>query len=355
MTKPQALLWFACAAVAFGLGVDVGGAVNAPATVDVRQAPITTTVVARIATVHVTDGDTVAKDAVLITLDSHEVDQELALAEAELIRVKDAVRARQVDIKDQDFEVGLRLQQDADKASQSAQTLSSTIKQTETELVSVDALVEKNEALVKAQLASAQLLDELRVRQPGLRERLTALGDELRQMTGLRDAASKRVAEWRVRTGQRDALAAPDVAAVALQEERVKQAQTKRERLTLRAPLAGQVSSVMCGVGDVVRDGVPLLIITDARAQHATAWVDEAHAFGIAVGDSASLRTTDGRAIVRSGRVRALGGAILAMPERLWQVPGEPMFGRAVYIDLDDDTTSDALLPGQTLDASFSR
>jgi hypothetical protein len=41
------------------------------------------------------------------------------------------------------------------------------------------------------------------------------------------------------------------------------------------------------------------------------------------------------------------------MPIRLRQIPGEPSFGRAVYIDLQP-TTSVAPLPGQTFEVAFS-
>jgi membrane fusion protein, multidrug efflux system len=348
-----AVLWVVIAAIAALLGVDVGGTLVASALVDVRTSVVAAPLTARVAAVRVVDGDEVKAGDVVVELDSAEIDLELALAEAELHRMKSTVLAREVDVKDQDFEVGLRLQADVDKATLTLSTLAAGLKETRSELQSLTALVEKNEKLVKAQLAVAQDLDELKVRQAALAERVAAAADEQRAAQRLRDTAEKRLAEWRGRAGHERTLTAPDAAAVIAQEARVQQVRFRREQLRLRAPVSGRVAGILVGVDDVAREGAPLLTVIDTAPTRATAWVLEDAAWRVRVGDHATLRSVDGRGLALQGRVRALGGGIVEMPIRLRQIPGEPAFGRAVYLDLEPSTSAPPL-PGQTFEAAFS-
>ena len=128
----------------------------------------------------------------------------------------------------------------------------------------------------------------------------------------------------------------------------------RRDQLRLRAPVSGRVAGLQVGSDDVVREGAPILTVIDTAPTRATAWVIEDSAWRVHVDDVATLRSVDGRGTVLSGRVRALGGGILEMPIRLRQLPGEPAFGRAVYIDLQPVQSSTPPLPGQTFEVAFS-
>jgi len=205
---------------------------------------------------------------------------------------------------------------------------------------------------VKEQLASAQDLDELRLRRSTLRERVTSTKSAVDEATRLKQTADRRLADWRSRPGHEDALLAPDAAAVLAQQERVKIARWRRDQLLLRAPVRGRVDEVLVGVGDVVREGAVVATVFDTAPTTATAWVAEDAAERVHVGDIATLHANDGTGGLRHGVVRALGGGIVEMPVRLRHVPGEPLFGRAVHVDLD--AGGDAPLPGQTFEASFS-
>ena len=147
-------------------------------------------------------------------------------------------------------------------------------------------------------------------------------------------------------------MLAPDAAAVLAQDERVKIARWRRAQLSLRAPFRGRVEEVPAGVGDVVREGAPVVVVFDTAPVEATAWIAEEAASRVHVGDVATLRSVDGRGDVRRGVVRALGGAIVEWPVRLRHVPSDPVFGRAVHVDLD--AGGDLPLPGQVFEASFA-
>jgi energy-coupling factor transporter ATP-binding protein EcfA2 len=205
----------------------------------------------------------------------------------------------------------------------------------------------------------SRLAPEQVVRRGSLAERVAEAQKEKAAAERYEAAASKRLADWRLRHGDDALRTAPDRAAVVAQEERLKAAQAALDRLILRAPLAGLVTTLVVGVGDAVSEGQVLVAVMDGVASQATAWVPEESAWRVHPGDIARLRSVDGRSASLQGRVRALGGGILEGPARLRQLPGEPLFGRAVYIDLDPlpvvgaDGGSPAPLPGQTYEASF--
>jgi multidrug resistance efflux pump len=345
-------VWIVAVVVAVWLGLDVGGAVVAPAIVEVRRSIVPASTTATVKAVHVKPGQDVEAGALLVELDGAALDLELALAGAELERVRGAVRARQVDVKDQDFEVGLRLQADADRAAAALATATASAKQDEQELQGLAELIAKNEKLVKEQLASAQDLDELRLRRAGVQERAASARSAVEAAARLKETSDRRFAAWRARPGHEDALLAPDAAAVLAQEERMKIARWRREQLSLRAPFRGRIEDVPVVVGDVVRDGAPVVVVFDTAPATATAWVPEEAAARVRVGDVVTLRSVDGQGVIHTGRVRALGGGIVEVPARLRQVPGEPAFGRAVYVDVAPG--GEPALPGQVFETSFA-
>ena len=353
------LLWLSAAVLVGSLWFNVGGRNLAPALIDVRlssvPAPATTTVRA----VLVKAGDAVKAGDVLLELDTSDADFELAPARAELERVRVTVTAKEVGVADQDFELGMRLAVEYEKAGLALTTLMAEMARNQGELRSLDELIAKQQSLVAQKLASAATLDEQVVRRGSLAERVAEAQKDKAAAERYEAAASKRLADWRLRHGDDALRTAPDRAAVVAQEERLKAAQAARDRLILRAPLAGLVTTLVVGVGDAVSEGQVVVAVMDTVASNATAWVPEESAWRVHPGDTARLRSIDGRSASLQGRVRALGGGILEGPARLRQLPGEPLFGRAVYIDLDPlpvvdaDGGSPTPLPGQTYEASF--
>jgi hypothetical protein len=117
------------------------------------------------------------------------------------------------------------------------------------------------------------------------------------------------------------------------------------------------VSDLLAATGATVRAGDPVVVLQDSSVARATAWVEESAANRVRVGDRATLVPADGHGVPLTGKVRALGAGIVEVPQRFWQIPGEPMFGRAVFIDLDPPPTSAPAaargVPGQRYETRF--
>jgi|GEM_PF-1500115 len=353
------IMWLVAAGLVGSLWFNVGGRNLAPALIDVRLSSVPSPATTTVRTVFVKAGDAVKAGDVLLELDSSEAEFVLALARAELERVRVTVTAKEVGVADQDFELGMRLAIEYEKAGLALTTLMAEMARNQGELESLDELIVKQQNLVAQKLASASTLDDQVVRRGALAQRVAEAQKEKAAAERYEAAASKRLADWRLRHGDDALRTAPDRAAVVAQEERLKAAQAAKDRLVVRAPLTGLVTTLVVGVGDAVSEGQILVAVMDTVASHATAWVPEESAWRVHPGDIARLRSVDGRSASLQGRVRALGGGILEGPARLRQLPGEPLFGRAIYIDLDPlpvdgpDGGSPAPLPGQTYEASF--
>lgn len=354
------VLWLSAAALVVALWTNVGGGNLAPALIDVRVSTVPSPTTATVRAVHVKSGDLVRAGDVLVELDDVEADLQLALARAELERVRVTVTAREVDVADKDYELGMRLTIEHEKAGLAKTTLLGDMARNEGELQSLDELIARQQSLVAQKLASASTLDELVVRRRALSQQVQEAQKQKTAAEAFEQAAAKRLVDWRVRHGDDAQRTAPDRAAVVAQQERVKATEALKERLVLRAPISGRVEGVVVGVGDAVTEGMALVAVMDTAATHATAWVAEDTAWRVQPGDQVRLRSVDGRAIGLQGHVRALGGGIVEGPGRLRVLPGEALFGRAVYIDLDPiaertaaDGNSPAPLPGQTYEANF--
>ncbi len=365
------IMWVSVALVVFALWHDVGGRALAPALIDVHSSTVSAPAGAAVKAVYVRPGEVVAAGDVLLELDPAEIDLELSVARAEIERTRLQVIARAAGIKDQDFELGVRLAVEQEKASLALTSLMASIHQDERELSTLDELVARNEKLVAQKLQSAQTLDELALRRATLRQRVSEAEAERVAAERIEAAASTRLREWRKSHSDDTALTAPDQAAVVAQEARLHEAEWRRERLVLRSPTAGTVATLSVAKGDVVSAGQAVAVVVDVAVVGATAWVGEDVATRVAVGDSAILRSRDGRGLILRGTVTALGGGVLEMPTRLRQLPSEAAFGRAVYIALSPSSPvpssssssssssstppSEQPLPGQTFDASFER
>ncbi|MSP73788.1 MAG: biotin/lipoyl-binding protein [Myxococcales bacterium] len=107
-----------------------------------------------------------------------------------------------------------------------------------------------------------------------------------------------------------------------------------RERLTLRAPVDGQVSEVLRLRGDTVVAGAGVLVLSALHPRQIIAYAPEESARAFEPGRLVSAIARD-RSLKTDGRVRTVGAEIIELPRHLWTVPDRPRYGRPVYIDVD--------------------
>ncbi len=147
----------------------------------------------------------------------------------------------------------------------------------------------------------------------------------------------------------RDVLAwlAPLEEAIAVQESFLAEIASRRELLTLRAPISGKVTSVQAHSGQTVMSGAPVLTIADDRADRVIAFVDERHLGRVEAATEVELRTRRTPPGVYRTRVSRLGGQVEEMPEQLRRNPLLPQWGFPVLIE---DIPAGSLNPGEVVD-----
>ncbi|MBI1944096.1 MAG: HlyD family efflux transporter periplasmic adaptor subunit [Deltaproteobacteria bacterium] len=357
--RRQVILWVVWGVMALGvasLQLDTSAVGRAPATIDGPETAAASPRAARVQQVLVRPGDVVAQGTPLVELATAEVDLEIAVAEAELVRLQSAVAAAVLDVRGADFETGARLEADAERAAVDLATLAADQKRDAAELATVEELLKKQRELVEKKLASAEQRDQLDLRRASLAETVADATARLATAKVHAAKADQRLAEWKKgHTGSTDdARTGPERASVRAQEERLRQLRAEKDAHILRAPITGRVSAVLAVVGAALAAGEVAVRVQDDSARTATAWVDEQGAGKVAVGDRVRLRPTDGRGAERTGMVRALGVAVAELPARFRQIPSEASFGRAVFLDLDPAEGALPPLPGQAFESSFT-
>lgn len=162
-------------------------------------------------------------------------------------------------------------------------------------------------------------------------------------------AALGRQAEFeskRPDTAATDELLGPFRAAVAAQQSRLEEIRVERERVVLRAPVSGQISQVLALAGQTVLPGEAVAMVTPRYANEAIAYLPEQAARSLGP-EQAVLVSTLGRPVSRaSSYVLRISPAVAPLPERLWQRPGVPEYGRAFTVAVGPPLEA---LPGETL------
>jgi multidrug resistance efflux pump len=357
-TLPIAL-WIAIAGLAMWLHLGSGVGARAQAIVDVRQATLVAPVAAAVAAAPRRTGDAVRAGDVLVELASPDVELDLAVAGAELERARSLVSARAFSVKGEAFDARTRLAQEAERASVDLAAVLSEDQRDRAELAEIDGLLARQDKLVAQRLASAEQRDALRLRRASIAERVRDSAQRTEAARRHEAAARARLHSYGAGGEGDDARTAPERAEVRAYEAKLEQLRAARAALTLRAPFDGRLVQI-AAAGAVLQPGEVAASVIDEQPRQATAWIEEHQAGLVRVGDVARLAPSDGRGGERSGKVRALGPGIVEVPVRLRQLPGEPMFGRPVFIDLDLGSAGSgagaiAPLPGQRFDVTFSR
>lgn len=366
------IVWAVVLGVVLWLAPGLGAVGVVAASVEVRQVTLVAPRTARVLRAAVRPGDQVEAGAVVMELDPSGVDLELAIAQVELERLRQAVVARELDFRGSDLQSAARLAQEAERAAVEVALLVSEEKRARAELAQLDELIARQQVLVGQRLASGSQRDELKLQRASVAQRVLESAGLIKTARDHERAARQRLQTWResgiapqgsigaeraarARDSASDAALderlAPERAEVAAQEERLRQLELARAALLLRAPIAGRISDVLVGTGDTATADAPVAVVVDDHPRTVIAWVDERAARRVQVGGSVSLKPSDRSASATSGTVRALGPLIAELPARFRPVPTQPAFARAVFIELEHGAPSP--LPGQAFDVMF--
>jgi len=354
--------WVVAAAVTMWLGRNITGVGIAPGIAEIKQVVLSSPSAARILTEEVSPGDQVKAGQVLVTLDVSGIEAELAVAKAELERQKLEVNAEGASLRVGALETSERLAGDAERAALTVAQLEAAEQRDRSELTQLDEQIARQRRLVDEKLASADTLNQLKLRRAALAREVEEYARTLDKARAHSRAAAKRLAEWQ--SGKRDQKSsvdpsleqrlAPYRAAVQAQKERVAQLEMMRAGLTIKAPFAGRVGQLLLRAGDTATAGAGVLTLVDENPRQVIAYVDQMWANRVRVGDQAQLTPSNRSGPRRSGHVLGVGASFSELPIRFRPVPTQPSFCREVYIQLDEIAEGPPLT-GQTIDVTFRR
>ena len=141
-----------------------------------------------------------------------------------------------------------------------------------------------------------------------------------------------------------DRMLEPIRRAKVVQQKRIAELLVKREPVVLRAPFAGLVSEIVHRAGEVILPGDAVLTISENKPREIAAWVSESQANVIQKDMRVKLVKNSEPPQIANSQVVYLGPNVELVPQRLWDSPDIPKWGRRMLIGVHPDLK---LLPGE--------
>ncbi len=132
--------------------------------------------------------------------------------------------------------------------------------------------------------------------------------------------------------------------AIVVQQKRIEELSVEREPVVLRAPFAGLVSEIVHRAGEVILPGDTVLAISENKPREIAAWVSESQANVIQKDMRVKLVKNSEPPQIANSQVVYLGPNVELAPQRLWDSPDIPKWGRRMLIGVHPDMK---LLPGE--------
>ncbi len=212
---------------------------------------------------------------------------------------------------------------------------------TRAELRELGKQVNRLESLRAEQLVRASDVEAARQRQRALAADLatrpTGTTKNLAQM-GLRPRPA---AEQELRLQER---LAPFRAALTVQQAALREIEHTLHELVLRAPVDGQVSAILQQPGDVLRAGMPVVMLSAPRPGYVVGYVPERQSRRVSVGLRVRLRRFGVISGGLAGQIVELGPGLEPAPPRISAKLSLPLYVRRIVIRVDDAAP---LLPGE--------
>lgn len=300
---------------------------------------IAPTEMAKVLRLEVHVGDSVEPGQIVATLDMTTVDAEIALAEAERVRLQAALRAEQ-SLWAQRLDVDLEaLEREAARQREDQLRTAAQAKALDGEVLRVKHLVDEHQA-VYDEFARLDLQ----------RASVSAVVAEKPKTLQLLAKQIKSAKERRKQAnGDNADLAEKFTADLQVAERSIERLKQRRSGYVLRATQRGRVAAIDKQPGEVAAAGeaVVRLVSTGGRA---IACVPERTALGIREGDPAKLWIRGQQSASLRGKTVILGPLVTELPARCWTSPKVPMWGREVTVELEGSID---VLAGQAFEVVF--
>ena len=134
--------------------------------------------------------------------------------------------------------------------------------------------------------------------------------------------------------------------ALNVESLKLKDLEVRLQKLVLRAPISGVVTSIWARSGDVVKPGERVIGIVKPNATEVLAFISPQHKTLIKEGDVLTLQRTAFASGDVELRVKYLGPAVDELPAELWSHPNYPQYGVPVTLVLPE---RNQLVPGEVV------
>ncbi|MEC9073141.1 MAG: biotin/lipoyl-binding protein [Myxococcota bacterium] len=344
------VLWLVTAVIAGWLYSDmhhVNRVVGFAATVDYRVSPTET---GRLTSVAVEVGQPVSEGQVLATVDSAEIEDQLAVLEAERSRAEARYHA------DRSRAMYDAMEQETDMASSVART-ERRLAESRTEYLEATAELEVHRAettrvrrLVSQKMVDRGQLAAIEARVASLRGKVDGSRSTLELLERQLQASKERLSQT---TEERVAeLVAPRKREVEVIDARLQAMRSRKDGLILRSPVSGHVATVHRQVGAVAGPDMPVATVIAPAEGRVVACIAEEQALDVPVGAVATVWPRTDPDNPTTGRVVGLGPIVEKVPSRCRPNLGSRAWGRDVMILLDEPA---ALLPGQAVEVEVAQ
>ncbi len=277
---------------------------------------------------------------VLARLDDRHLLAEIEVAEAAIRQLEAELGAMQAQMDGgsaaSDYTADLRRFQ-IDEEDRRLETMSLKV-ELESEQIEEERLaleVRRAEQLLGEGLISEQEFDNARLAHRRVESRVAETRELLEETEAeYRAARARRI---RYQSGL-DAVASeqvqtlPLLQAIAVEDARLRQIQLQRESLTLRSPVHGQVSQILCRRGQAVVPGEPILTVTEPSVEEIVAYIATDDPRRPAANDAVLVANLRERGRVGESVVIGVSPDMQLLPEQLWRTPQVPSYGLAVRI-----------------------
>ena len=286
--------------------------VNEPQTVffgyaENKETQISLDEAARVKSVYVTPGQKVAKDQMLVELDYHSTDIDLAMTKH---NVEQASRK----IIQKRSEVLTALEKARSEKSEKLAALESEFAQAKSKL-------DYQKSLVDASKLSGF--------QNPLEHQLASLQKEI-YTTGL--AYDQLISSYQKML----TVPSPEEEEVAGLKEKMRLLSLEKNKTIIRAPFDGLVGNINCKNSEYIDAHTTMLSFYEVRPTEALAYVHESMSLTVKIGDEVNVSSVMHPGHTSRGVITGLGHRIIEIPERLRKIPEYKTYGMEVYIRLEN-------------------
>lgn len=301
--------------------------------------------------------DEVAAGDVVAVMDDTLVQSELMVAEAELTRRKALLEAeialfnqeqqlRQVSVRSDSRSFLLNEEQARlDHLDRVARHETDKV-----ELARLAVELKRQERMLAESLIDPASFDVTRLAHESLRVKVEKDGEAItlaEKNLAAAEARREELGQTELPPAPRDVLQVSLEADIAAQEAVVAEVRERRNALTLRAPVSGQVTLITRRAGESMLAGDPIFTIVGAGPRRVTAYVPESAAVNFQVGDTVEVQSRTHPATVAQGKILKVGTQIEPFPLRLQFSKVFLQHGLQVVVG---ELPEAAFRPGETLD-----